>query len=254
MKNLIWIIIVAALVIILVILSASYSKRATANHSGSLYVSVTDASSSINNVKDINMSVEKVEIHSKEKGWMTVAMLDRVYPLLSLKQTGVISLYAWKGNIDSGYYDKARVTLGNVMVRTKTNTSLNAALPSKDIEIDIAIRIKDNESSNLKLDFLADKSLHLTSDGKYIFTPVIKANTRGNVETSLVAEDQINISGGTAIAQANVGIDMDGKSRSNFQLILASDVTDSSKVNPTHTAANITPYKDKNPPIIVKVD
>lgn len=225
MKNLTGVIIGAVIVVLVIIGVLSYQKNskvaqpATDNKSGgSLYIGVTDKSADIKNVNDVDLSVKKIEMHSATNGWITVSSSERKYALFSLKANGQVKLYIKKDNVPSGFYDKVRVTLGDVVVHTKTKGDIKATMPSSQIVMNVAVQVNDNKNTHIKLDFLADKSLHVTSDGKYVFAAVLKMESRSNADVTVASNDNVNVSGGTVDGDVNVGIDLDGSSRSNFEL------------------------------------
>jgi hypothetical protein len=211
-------VIIGVLLVIVVIFGiVSYQKNHNASN-GSLYVGVTDASADIKNVSDINMNVKKVEIHNKATGWMTVSSETKKYSLLTLKSSGKTEMYAKNDSIESGTYDKVRVTLGDTDIMTKNNGSIKATMPSSTIVMNENIKVAKGENTHLKFDFLADKSLHTTSDGKYVFAPVVAAESRSNATVDLAADNTLNVSGGNVDSSINVGMDLDGSSKADFQV------------------------------------
>jgi hypothetical protein len=194
------------------------SNQSTQQSGGSLYVGVTDAASDISNVNNVQMSVKKFEVYSRTGGWMTVSSSEKKYALLSLKASGKAELYAKKENMEAGTYDKVRVTLGDTFVQTKTKGDLKTTEPSSQVVMNTMLKINENQNTNFKLDFMADKSLHLTSDGKYVFTPVVKAESTSNATVDVMSDDTVNSSGGTLDSSVNVGVDLDGSSKSDFML------------------------------------
>jgi hypothetical protein len=208
--------VVLAAVIILGVVE--YQKNLKNADSGSLYIGVTDATADINGVTDVDMSVKKVEVYSATKGWTTVSTSSQKYSLLALKASGQTQLHA-KGKVNAGSYDKVRVTLGDTTVRTKAKGDMKATLPSSHVVIDGTVKVEEGKSTYVKLDFLADKSLHVTSDGQYVFAPVVKAESRSNASVAVSGDNNVTATGGTVDATATAGMDLEGKSRMNFQLI-----------------------------------
>jgi hypothetical protein len=216
--NLTGVIIGALLVVVIIIGVLHYQKvNNKPEHSGSLYVGITDASADISNINDIDMSVKKVEIHDAQKGWVTLGSDTRTYQLLSLKSTGAVKFYT-REDVEAGSYDKVRVTLGDTTVHTKSNGDMKAAMPSSQIVFDTHVTVAENESSSLKLDFLADKSLHAATDNKYVFAPVVRSEARSKAEVKVASDDTVTVNGGSVDTLATVGMDLDGSSKSNFEL------------------------------------
>jgi hypothetical protein len=223
MKNLMWVIVAIVVIAIIWWAVAAHNNNTSSvsmtdtNHTGSLYVGVTDASADIKNVDDINLSVKKVEVYNASQGWVTVSSNSKNYDLLTLKNSGEVKLYA-KDDLDSGTYSKVRVTLGDANIKTKTKGTVRATLPASQIVMNENVKINDGQTSHLKLDFLADKSLHSTSDGKFVFAPVVNSEARSNTQVTSGDNEVITTSGGTVDDDVAVGVDLAGSSRPNFQL------------------------------------
>jgi hypothetical protein len=216
-------VIVGAVVVIAVIWGiVAYQKSDTQNDTsganGSLYVGVTDASADIKNVDDINMSVKKVEVYSASRGWVTVSSNSKDYDLLTLKNSGEVKLYA-KSDIPADTYSKVRVTLGDTNVKTKANGTVKATLPASQIVMNQKVAVTGNQTSQLKLDFLADKSLHVTGDGKsYVWAPVVASEAKSNTQVQSGSDDVITSTGGTTDSAVSVGVDLQGTSKPDYQL------------------------------------
>ncbi len=204
-----------ALVVILVGIFA-YSNKRPAN-AGVLYVGITDATADISDVSDINMSVKKVEVKSGDAPWVTVSSDEKVYQLLSLDASGKTELYA-KAYVSAGTYDKIRVTLGDVVVKTKSKGEIKANLPSSQLVIDSNIVVKEKANTSVKLDVLADQSLHTTNKGEYVFASVVKAEARSEADVTVSGDSDITSSGGKVDQDATFGVDLTGKVKKNFIL------------------------------------
>lgn len=201
------------------------------NNGGSLYIGITDATADINNVSEVNMEVRKIEVHSATSGWTTVSSDSKSYNLLTLKAEGKTELYA-KKKVVAGTYDRVRVTLGDTVVKTKTVGDIKAYSPSNQVVMNMTVNVKSEGNTHLKIDFLADKSLHTTSDGKYVFSPVVKAESHSGAEVLVDSDSNaIESAGGSVDSQVEVGVDIDGTTRSNFILTTSSDLkVDSSAI------------------------
>ncbi len=227
-KNLTGIIVGAVIVITIVGGIFWYQNEKALQNSdksgGSLYIGITDATADINNVSEVNMEVEKVEIHSATQGWTTVSSNSKSYNLLTLHAEGKTELYA-KEKVVAGAYDRVRVTLGDTVVKTKTKGDIKAYSPSNQVVMNMAVNVKSEGDTHLKIDFLADKSLHSTSDGKYVFAPVVKAESHSGAEVLVDSDSNaIESAGGSVDSAVEVGVDIDGTTRSNFMLTTSSDL------------------------------
>ncbi len=191
---------------------------------GSLYIGITDATMDIKNVDEVNMEVKKVELHSATNGWVTASSDSKSYNLLALNAAGKTELYA-KTKVVAGTYDRVRVTLGDTVVKTKSNGNVKAYSPSSQVVMNMKVNVKSAGDSQVSLDFLADKSLHVTSDNKYVFAPVVNAKSESGAQVMVDNDSNaVESTGGSADSSVSVGVDLDGTSKSDFNLTTASDL------------------------------
>lgn len=211
-------IIVGAIVLIVILIGVfAYNNGKKPANAGTLYIGITDATADIKDVNDIALSVKAVEVKSGEGAWVKVASDEKVYQLLALDASGKTELYA-KAYVSAGTYDKVRVTLGDVVVKTKSKGDIKANLPSKQVIIDSNIVVKEKANTSVKLDILADQSLHTTNKGEYVFASVIKTEARSEASVSVSGESAVDSSGGTLDQDATFGVDLSGKARKDFIL------------------------------------
>ena len=199
---------------------------------GKVYVGITDATADINNVNEINMEVKKAEIYSSARGWVTISGDSKKYDLLKLKAEGRTEFYG-SADVDAGAYDRVRLTLGNTVVKTKSNGDVVAYLPGKQVVMSMDVMVEAGQDTSVELDVLADKSLHTTSDNKFVFAPVVRAQSQSGADVSISNQNAITYAGGTMDSTANVGVNIDGTSRSDFTLTTANDL----KVDASNTGS-----------------
>ena len=192
-------------------------KQKQSGGQGSVVVSFTDATADIQNVNEISMGVKKVELYSQSKGWVTVSSDETQYQLLDLRAKGQTKVYA-KANVAADTYSRARVTLSDVKVKTKTIGEKVASVPTKTLTIAGTVKVKADATSSLKFDVFADKSLHATAKGDYVFAPVVNMESRSDATVNTSADGIVVSSGGTVDANINVGMDLDGSVKTDFQL------------------------------------
>jgi len=190
---------------------------------GSLYIGITDETANIENVNEISLEVEKVEIHSSTRGWVTVSSDSKSYNLLALKASGKTELYA-REQVDAETYNRVRVTLGDAVVKTKNNGDVKAYMPGRQVVMNMVVNVTTEADTHVELDVLADRSLHITSDNQYVFTPVINAGSRSNTSVAVASDNSITATGGTMDSNISVGLDIDGSSRMNFVLDSTNDL------------------------------
>ena len=207
---------------------------------GTIDVSFTDATAEMKNISEVSMKVDKVELYSATRGWVTVSSNSAEYKLLELKARGENKIYDSK-KVAVDNYTKTRVTLGTVIVTTKDSGNKVAATPSKVFTADARVIVKADSNTSLKLDVLADKSLHTTTDAEYVFAPVINVESRSNATVSTSASGIVTISGGTVDTSSDFGMDIDGNVKMGFELnsSIKLDVGANGTINVISGAANL---------------
>lgn len=197
--------------------SPSYNTNTQSNSAvkGRMVAGITDAANSLGNVTSIQITVDKVELHSATSDWITVSTATKVYDLVALKQSDKVALLV-DTTVPVGTYDQARLNVSKVIVVANGQTQ-TAKLPFKSLKIVGNIIVDTTGTSTIMFDFLADKSLHETGSGKIIFTPVVKFNSEADagVETS---ENDVRVKNhGKAEADETVGMDENGDVKANFE-------------------------------------
>jgi len=186
---------------------------------GRLVLAVTDAAINMSTISEINMDISKVDVHSNEAGWVTVSTAPHTYNLLALNAEHKSEILAQADAFQAGSYDQIRLTVDSVTVKTKAGATSEAKLPSGELKINTALLVNANSTSSVNLDFMADKSLHLTGSGKYIFAPVVKIETRSDADVGVDYDaNKVTLSGGHVDDTSTVGMDVDGSVKENFEI------------------------------------
>jgi len=183
---------------------------------GTLILGVKDAAVNMGAISSVMATVSKVEIHSAGQGWVTVSNNTQQYDLLALKNSGTVALLA-KADINADTYDQVRLTVDKIVV-VENGVQKEAKLPSGELKMNVTSTVSENNTSTAVFDVLADKSLHLTGSGKYIFTPVIQVETRQNATASVDTNNAVSISNGTVQTNGTVAMDVTGEMKNNFTL------------------------------------
>jgi len=183
---------------------------------GKVVIGITDAATAIQGVSSIMLTVDKVEVQSAAQEWITVSSGSKQYDLLELKQTGAVALLA-DVNLATGTYDQIRLTISKVMV-TVSGTTHEAKLPSGTLKIVGRIVVEEGKTATAVLDFKADKSLHITGNGKFIMAPVVNLKTKRDASVEEHSDKTLKIDGGKDEDDVNVGMDERGEIRKDFEL------------------------------------
>lgn len=192
------------------------ANTTTNNGQGRIVVAMTGEGSALTGVTAVTVNVSKTEVHSTSSGWITVSTATKSYDLLQLKSQSVSKLLA-DSNVAADTYDKVRLTIDSVQL-TVNNKTVTAKLPSNMLEIVGNFTVSADQTSTATLDFMIDKSLHLTGNGTYILAPVVKLTTMSDATATLTSDDAVDISGGRTETDETVGTDVDGQTRANFML------------------------------------
>jgi len=138
--------------------------------------------------------------------------------------------------LDPGTYNQLRMVVGKVIIIKKGSASPEEAkLPSGELKIPARLQIVKGENSSVEIDILSEKSLHTATDGKYIFMPVLRVETRSNVTSFQVRQNLVTIIGGTPVYDASFGMDENGNAKDNYRLSPAAKleiVDDKIKITP----------------------
>ncbi len=184
---------------------------------GRAVFSITDAAADMGAISEINMKVSSVEVYSEANGWATVSATPRVYNLLDLKNRNESELLA-DADLSAGTYNQIRLRIDSVAVKTKAGAIKVAKVPSSSLAINTKLVVKANETSSANFDFMADKSLHTTTTGEYVFAPVVKTETRSDTSVTVSNASVVSINGGNVDDTNTVGMDIDGSIKVNFQI------------------------------------
>lgn len=195
----------------------SNSTPTATGSTGRAVVAITDDATSLGNVSAVNVTIDKVELHDANDGTITVASVTKTYDLVQLKNTNVLKLLADE-NVAAGTYDQVRLTISKVEVKTADGASHIAKLPSNVLKINGNFTVNGGETSTAVLDFDLNASLHVTGTGQYILAPVVHFQTKENAEVQEGTGDEVEIKNGTVDTDEDVGEDVTGETRENFEL------------------------------------
>jgi hypothetical protein len=178
------------------------------SNKGQLVVTVTDAAADMGAVSSIDVTIDSVQVHSVANGWTTLTMDATTVDLLALKATNSNALLA-NVQVDDGEYDQVRLDISKVVV-TDAQGEHEAKLPSKELKVNTNFAVGNNTTTTASFDIVADKSLHMTGNGKYILAPVMQVETRENAQVDVSNKNSVRIVGGSVRSDTRVGMDLDG--------------------------------------------
>ncbi len=115
-------------------------------------------------------------------------------------------------------YDQVRLDVSKIIVKTKAGATKEAKLPSGELKINTNLVVKSDTTSTVSFDFLADKSLHLTGNGEYIFAPVVHTLTKSDAMVKINADNSVTVIGGKLDDEGDEGMDIDGTVKADFEI------------------------------------
>ncbi len=159
-------------------------------------------------VTSVKVTIDGVQVHSQGGAWTTVSSEARTFDLLQLKMKAVAELLA-QADIQAGSYNQKELNVSKVVV-VDNKGEHEAKLPSNKLQFKGDLEVKAEGTATANFDFLADQSLHLTGEGRYVMSPVIHVETRSNATAQVQANNEVKIEGGTLTLDTLVGMDLEG--------------------------------------------
>src|SRR6185503_6887074 len=159
---------------------------------GRVVFSVTDAAANMGAVSEVTMKISKVEMHSAAKGWVEVSAEPKSFNLLTLNVSKETELLA-DIKVSEGVYDQVKLTVDSVVVKMKDGSTKDAKLPSGELKLNTTVMVTADKTASVHIDVLADKSLHVTGNGKYIFAPVVNVESKSETQVSVDATGKVII-------------------------------------------------------------
>lgn len=175
---------------------------------GRLVLAIKDDAVRLDTVQSILFNVKEIMVLKQGGGWVTVVSKPQTFDLLQLKRDGRFVLLA-DVNIERGNYSQVRLVIGTVVV-VKDGIAYDAKLPSGELKIVTDVDVAGSRAAAMTFDVLADKSLHSTGNGKYIFSPVIRFNAYETLEDVQILGKKVDLFGGTPKINVEVGMDENG--------------------------------------------
>src|SRR3989344_5163267 len=177
---------------------------------GRVVFAVKDAAADMGAVTSVKITVDSVKVHSETEGWVTVSSSQKTYDLLQLKAQGKQELLA-DVQLKDGNYDQLRLDISNVIV-TDASGSHEAKLPSGELKVNGNLVVEANATSTATFDFIADESIHVTGNGKYIMAPVVQVETKSDADVQIGSDNKVEIKNG------NVGVNVRVPSNANITI------------------------------------
>lgn len=184
------------------------SQGGDASEKGRVVYTVTDAAADMGAVQEVTIHVSEVRAYSETDGWTTISSTPRSYDLLELKARGEHALLA-DVQLDPGTYSIVRIEIDEVVVVDNEGRK-NSYIPSNTMELETEARVFTGEATIVSLDFLVDKSLHVSEEEEYVFAPVVMVESRSRADVIVNTNNRVSIVGGVVNSNSEQGMDLDG--------------------------------------------
>jgi hypothetical protein len=124
---------------------------------------------------------------SDNAGWIPLDITaPATFDLLKIK--GLDELFA-ASQVEAGKYTQIRLTIDNVQVALGDKQAEEVKLPSGELKLVKSFNVVEGGTTEILIDFDAEKSVTVTGEGKVIVKPVVKLNVKqGSPEQPLSTE------------------------------------------------------------------
>ena len=200
---------IVVLAIIVVAAFGAWNYTTSMAQQGRFVVTLADAATDLNGVSQINVTIDSVRAQNDANGWVTLSSTQRTIDLLQLRAEGNQVVIA-DLNVPAGTYNQIELNISKVIV-VDAQGSHEAKLPSGKIRMNMNTDLNKGSTNTIRIDVLADESLHITGNGLYILAPVIHLQTRENVQVNIDSEMHATINGGQLKDDTEVGMDEEGR-------------------------------------------
>lgn len=181
--------------IVLVAISGCIGQQNKTNQNQSIQYgravfSISDKPTNISTISEVKINVEEIEVHNKDADqWTEIPTEKRSFDLLYLKSYGIQELFA-DVNLTPGTYSHILIEVESVTLKDSEGIK-DVKLPSNKLLIITDFNVTPNSTTFTNIDFILDKSLHRTGNGKYILMPVLKVDSYHDAEQDImIAKDE----------------------------------------------------------------
>lgn len=178
------------------------------NAKGNIVFTITDAAANMENINEVQITTSSVEVQNQNQNWVRISDQERTFDLLRLRNQNRAELFA-NASLNNGNYTQMRFNVEQVTIINSNGTQHDAKLPSNMLRFNNNMEINENSTTAVELDVLVDESLHVTGNGQYILTPVIKVTNTQNATVNVENNGNIRVQG-RIVETKNVGMDLQG--------------------------------------------
>ena len=158
--------------------SSSKSSGSSGTTTGTVEVTLKD--NPIDNAKNIWITISQIKVHmASPDSFIVISNTEQKFDLLYLKTNPTAIAQA---SLEAGHYNQIRmpVVLGKIIfLENGKDVEYALEIPSDEIKIPVQFEIKAGGTTQIILDFDAEKSIHVTKKGKndsYNLRPVVNVD------------------------------------------------------------------------------
>jgi hypothetical protein len=161
---------------------------------GRVILTLTDDAVSINTIDSLFITFSTIAVLNNSNTWVSLGSNSLTYDLMQLRLSSKPEVM-YDIFIGGGTYSQLQFTVSSVVV-IKNGLAKTAKLPSSTVTIPLSVPITNGQISAIALDIIADKSLHITENGQYIFSPVLRVDTTSEIQTIQKSGSTVEFFGG----------------------------------------------------------
>ena len=193
--------------------STAPSSPSTKAEMGRLILTITDDTVPIQDVSSVLFIMSSLSARNANAKWIPLSAQTYTYDLLQLKRDGKQEL-VFDINIPVNTYNQLSLVVDSVVI-IKNGIAQTAKLPSNTVYIPISLPLRSNQIAAIALDIAADKSIHTTNTGRFIFAPVVDVNVLGEIQTVQKSGSKVEFFNGLPKFIGSYGMDEAGTMQKN---------------------------------------
>jgi hypothetical protein len=176
---------------------------------GDVVFAISDAAADMGDISKIEVTVNQIRVRAEGGAWTTVSTETQTFDLLQLREMATAQLMT-QTQLQTRNYDMVEMNLSRVMVTDGSGTH-EAMMINNRLQMECMLEVQTNTMTTANFDFIANESLHETTEGQYVFAPVIALQTRTQAQVQIRNNNEVDISGGTVRTNAQICMNISGQ-------------------------------------------
>jgi hypothetical protein len=188
---------------------------------GRVIFTIRDEAAFSGNLERISLTVKELTLLGPS-GSVTLTNIPRTFNVLALYKEGKAALLIDTA-LPHGTYNQIKLVLGSIEIVETGSTPKIALLPANEITVPAKLEVNSGQIAVAEYDFILSDSLHKSTDGTFLFFPVVKIRTLSNVSdvqitrNASINETVIDVFDGVLKYTAVLGMDEKGVLKQNFK-------------------------------------